>query len=152
MRLWVNNLPGKPGDVYEVFCDAKGWSASAGTFRVDAQGNGYVILTTAVKKRPVRRDPRSSTARTWPTARSRPTTSSAPSSHESSELSRAAGVSPGMRRIAVLAAIAALVFAALRRETTNPPPRRRRPRRRPKRRTDAADATPRRRPPAAARR
>ena len=33
MRLWVKNLPGKPGDVYEVFCDAKGWSASAGTFR-----------------------------------------------------------------------------------------------------------------------
>ena len=50
MRLWVKNLPGKPGDVYEVFCDAKGWSASAGTFQVDAQGNGYVILTTAVKR------------------------------------------------------------------------------------------------------
>jgi predicted RNA-binding protein with TRAM domain len=50
VRLWVKNLPGRPGDVYEVFCDAKGWSASAGTFRVDAQGNGYVILTTAVKK------------------------------------------------------------------------------------------------------
>jgi Putative zinc-finger len=50
VRLWVKNLPGKPGDVYEVFCDAKGWSASAGTFKVDAQGNGYVILTTAVKR------------------------------------------------------------------------------------------------------
>ena len=50
VRLWVNNLPGGPRDVYEVFCDAKGWSASAGTFRVDAQGNGYVILTTAVKR------------------------------------------------------------------------------------------------------
>ena len=50
VRLWVKNLPGKPGDAYEVFCDAKGWSASAGTFKVDAQGNGYVILTTAVKK------------------------------------------------------------------------------------------------------
>ena len=48
MRLWVNNLP--TGDVYEVFCDAPGWSASAGTFRVDAKGNAYVILTTAVKK------------------------------------------------------------------------------------------------------
>ena len=46
----MKNLPGKPGDVYEVFCDAKGWSASAGTFKVDAQGNGYVILTTAVQK------------------------------------------------------------------------------------------------------
>ena len=50
VRLWVNNLPGGPEDVYEVFCDAKGWSASAGTFRVDARGNGYVILTSAVKR------------------------------------------------------------------------------------------------------
>ena len=50
VRLWVNNLPGGPQDVYEVFCDAKGWSASAGTFRVDARGNGYVILTSAVKR------------------------------------------------------------------------------------------------------
>ena len=50
VRLWVKNLPGKPGDVYEVFCDAKGWSASAGTFKTDAKGNGYVILTTAVQK------------------------------------------------------------------------------------------------------
>jgi putative zinc finger protein len=48
VRLWVNNLP--TGDVYEVWCDAKGWSASAGTFRVDAKGDAYVILTTAVKK------------------------------------------------------------------------------------------------------
>jgi anti-sigma-K factor RskA len=48
VRLWVNNLP--TGDVYEVWCDAKGWSASAGTFRVDAKGDAYVILTTAVKR------------------------------------------------------------------------------------------------------
>ena len=48
VRLWVNNLP--TGDVYEVWCDAPGWSASAGTFRVDDKGNAYVILTTAVKK------------------------------------------------------------------------------------------------------
>ncbi len=50
MRLWVKNLPGGTKDVYEVFCDAPGWSASAGTFRVDAKGNAYVILTTAVKR------------------------------------------------------------------------------------------------------
>jgi hypothetical protein len=50
VRLWVNNLPGGPTDVYEVFCDAPGWSASAGTFRVDAKGNAYVILTTAAKR------------------------------------------------------------------------------------------------------
>jgi hypothetical protein len=50
VRLWVNNLPGEPGDVYEVFCDAPGWSASAGTFRVDENGDAYVILTTAVQR------------------------------------------------------------------------------------------------------
>jgi hypothetical protein len=50
VRLWVYDLPGGPQDIYEVFCDAKGWSASAGTFRVDARGNGYVILTSAVKR------------------------------------------------------------------------------------------------------
>jgi len=48
VRLWVNHLPAD--DVYEVFCDAPGWSASAGTFRVDAEGDAYVVLTTAVKK------------------------------------------------------------------------------------------------------
>ena len=50
VRLWVKHLPGRPGDVYEVFCDAKGWSASAGTFRVDAKGDAYVVLTAAVKR------------------------------------------------------------------------------------------------------
>ncbi|RKQ87497.1 putative zinc finger protein [Solirubrobacter pauli] len=50
VRLWVYDLPGGPQDIYEVFCDAKGWSASAGTFTVDPQGNGYVILTSAVKR------------------------------------------------------------------------------------------------------
>lgn len=50
VRLWVKNLPGGTKDVYEVWCDAKGWSAAAGTFKVDAQGNAYVILTTAVKR------------------------------------------------------------------------------------------------------
>ena len=50
-RAPVGQQPaGRAGDVYEVFCDAKGWSASAGTFRVDANGNGYVILTAAVKR------------------------------------------------------------------------------------------------------
>ena len=50
VRLWVENLPGGTKDVYEVWCDAPGWSASAGTFKVDAKGDAYVILTTAVKK------------------------------------------------------------------------------------------------------
>ncbi len=50
VRLWVNNLPASPGDVYEVYCDAPGWSASAGTFKVDAKGDAYVVLTAAVKR------------------------------------------------------------------------------------------------------
>jgi hypothetical protein len=50
VQMWVTNLPGKPDDVYEVLCDAKGWTASAGTFRVDAQGNAYVVLTTAMRR------------------------------------------------------------------------------------------------------
>jgi len=50
LRLWVENLPAGAEDIYEVWCDAEGWSASAGTFKVDAQGNAYVILTTAVKR------------------------------------------------------------------------------------------------------
>ena len=31
-------------------CDAPGWSASAGTFRVDASGKAYVELTTAARR------------------------------------------------------------------------------------------------------
>jgi Putative zinc-finger len=50
LRLWVYNLPRNPGDVYEVLCESKRWSASAGTFRVDAKGDAYVILTTAAKR------------------------------------------------------------------------------------------------------
>jgi Putative zinc-finger len=50
VQLWVHDLPTRPGDVYEVLCSNKKWSASAGTFRVDAQGNAYVVLTTAAKR------------------------------------------------------------------------------------------------------
>ena len=50
VRLWVYNLPNQPGDVYEVLCESKSWSATAGTFRVDPKGNAYVILTTAAKR------------------------------------------------------------------------------------------------------
>jgi hypothetical protein len=50
LRLWVYNLPSD--GIYEVLCESKAqdWSASAGTFRVDAKGNAYVILTTAAKR------------------------------------------------------------------------------------------------------
>jgi hypothetical protein len=48
--LRVRDLPTRPGDVYEVLCSNARWTASAGTFRVDAQGNAYVVLTTAAKR------------------------------------------------------------------------------------------------------
>jgi hypothetical protein len=36
--------------VYEVLCDAEAWTATAGTFRTDANGKAVVILTTALRK------------------------------------------------------------------------------------------------------
>jgi anti-sigma factor RsiW len=62
LHLWVNGLPRDAGAVYEVVCDAESWTATAGTFRTDAHGHAYVILTTALRKgeydaiRIVRRD------------------------------------------------------------------------------------------------
>jgi hypothetical protein len=67
MRLWVRGLPRDPGIVYEVQCDAPGWSASAGTFRADTHGRAYVELNTAARRgeydaiRIVRRERESST-------------------------------------------------------------------------------------------
>ena len=48
--LKVGDLPTRPGDVYEVLCSNAHWTASAGTFKVDPQGNAYVVLTTAAKR------------------------------------------------------------------------------------------------------
>jgi len=62
VHLWVSDLPRDPTAVYEVRCEAPGWSASAGTFRVDTDGRAYVVLTTAARRgeydaiRVVRRD------------------------------------------------------------------------------------------------
>ena len=90
----------------------KGWSASAGTFRVDAKGNGYVILTTAVKRgqydriRIVRR----AHQRRRQGLRLRHPRRQALVNRLND--ARRGGVSPGMRRIAVLCGIAALAFAA----------------------------------------
>jgi Putative zinc-finger len=62
VRLQVWDLPGDPAAVYEVRCEAPGWSASAGTFHVNSRGQAYVTLTTAARKgeydyiRIVRRD------------------------------------------------------------------------------------------------
>jgi hypothetical protein len=50
VHLWVRGLPGDSKDVYEVMCDAPGWSASAGTFRVNADGRAYVVLNTALRR------------------------------------------------------------------------------------------------------
>jgi hypothetical protein len=50
MRLWVRGLPRDPGIVYEVLCEAPGWTASAGTFRVNSQGRAYVVLNTAARR------------------------------------------------------------------------------------------------------
>jgi hypothetical protein len=49
VHLWASGLPPGPGRVYEVLCDGKGWSASAGTFRADARGRAEVRLTTAAR-------------------------------------------------------------------------------------------------------
>jgi hypothetical protein len=62
VRLKVWSLPGDPAAVYEVRCEAPGWSASAGTFHVNRHGDAYVVLTTAARQgeydyiRVVRRD------------------------------------------------------------------------------------------------
>jgi hypothetical protein len=50
LHLWVRDLPADPDIVYEVRCDAPGWSASAGTFRADTRGRAYVVLTTAARR------------------------------------------------------------------------------------------------------
>jgi anti-sigma factor RsiW len=49
VHLWVRGLPAKEA-VYEVLCDAEEWTATAGTFRTDAEGRAYVVLTTALRK------------------------------------------------------------------------------------------------------
>jgi hypothetical protein len=50
LHLWLRGLPHDPNAVYEVLCDADDWTATAGTFRTDAGGKAYVILTTALRR------------------------------------------------------------------------------------------------------
>src|SRR5262245_31021116 len=50
LRLMVRGLPPGPDAVYEVLCDAEEWTATAGTFRADAEGKAYVVVTTALRK------------------------------------------------------------------------------------------------------
>jgi hypothetical protein len=49
VHLWVDGLPPGGDTVYEVVCERPGWSASAGTFRVDSRGHAYAVLTTAAR-------------------------------------------------------------------------------------------------------
>jgi Putative zinc-finger len=49
LHMWVKGLPPGAEAVYEVRCERRGWSASAGTFRADARGRAYVVLTTAAR-------------------------------------------------------------------------------------------------------
>jgi hypothetical protein len=49
VRMWVKGLPPEEDAVYEVRCEREGWSASAGTFRVDERGRAFVVLTTAAR-------------------------------------------------------------------------------------------------------
>jgi hypothetical protein len=49
--MWVSGLPGDPDTVYEVLCEhGNTWSASAGTFRVDRDGQASLTLNTAAKR------------------------------------------------------------------------------------------------------
>jgi hypothetical protein len=49
VHLWASGLPAGPGRVYEMLCEKRGWSASAGTFRADASGRVEARLTTAAR-------------------------------------------------------------------------------------------------------
>jgi anti-sigma factor RsiW len=49
VHLWASGLPAGPGRVYEMLCEKRGWSASAGTFRADATGHVEARLTTAAR-------------------------------------------------------------------------------------------------------
>jgi putative zinc finger protein len=48
--LWVNGLPGDSDTVYEVLCEKGNQSSSAGTFRVDRDGQASITLTTAARR------------------------------------------------------------------------------------------------------
>jgi anti-sigma factor RsiW len=48
--LWVRGLPRNSDAVYEVRCEGRDWSASAGTFRADRSGRASITLTTAARQ------------------------------------------------------------------------------------------------------
>ena len=47
VHIWARGLLSGRKHVYEVLCEKGGWSASAGTFRADANGRVEARLTTA---------------------------------------------------------------------------------------------------------
>ena len=49
VHLWARGLLSGRKHVYEVLCEKGGWSASAGTFRADANGRVEAKLTTAAR-------------------------------------------------------------------------------------------------------
>jgi len=49
VHLRASGLPAGAGRVYEMLCEKRGWSASAGTFRADARGRVDARLTTAAR-------------------------------------------------------------------------------------------------------
>ena len=49
VHLWASGLQPGRGRVYEMLCEKRGWSASAGTFRADANGRVEARLTTAAR-------------------------------------------------------------------------------------------------------
>ena len=49
VHLWASGLPKGPARVYEMVCEKRGFSASAGTFRADAKGRVEARLTTAAR-------------------------------------------------------------------------------------------------------
>ena len=50
LHLSADDLAGDPSIVYEVYCEGGGSTASAGTFRADARGHAYAVLTTALRR------------------------------------------------------------------------------------------------------
>ena len=49
VHLWASGLQPGSKKVYEMICESNTWSASAGTFRADADGKVEVKLTTAAR-------------------------------------------------------------------------------------------------------
>jgi hypothetical protein len=49
VHLWASGLQPGSTKVYEMLCESKSWTASAGTFRADAHGRVEVRLTTAAR-------------------------------------------------------------------------------------------------------